>query len=110
MFSFIIHMNTPTIQNKFSSKGERIGKEFYKSLRCSSYHSSLMYGLNENIRTKIVSFSRSFLPGNLSKRELDFPMVRLQTETDSFVLRKMFKMDLDFFLFNRQFIMAQWKG
>lgn len=81
MFSFIIHMNIPTIQNKFSLKGERIGKEFYKSLRCSSYHSSFIYGLNENIRTKIVSFSRSFLPVNLSKRELDFPMVRLQTET-----------------------------
>lgn len=48
----IIHMNIPTLQNNFSLKGGRIGKEFYKSLR-RSYHNSLMYGLNENIRAKI---------------------------------------------------------
>lgn len=63
-----------------SLEATRIEEEVYKSIRYKTYLNPVMYGLSRTTRRKIISFSKSFLTVNLSKHELDFPKVELQTE------------------------------
>lgn len=71
-----------------------------ESARYNTHHNPVMYGLNRTVGTKSVSFSRSFPTVNLSKHELDFPMVKLQTEICFFTLLFFcsFKVHLDFII------------
>jgi len=91
-----------SVQRKSLSSLEvtRTEEEVYKSMRYKTYLNPVMYGLNRTTRTKIVSFSRSFLTVNLNKQELDFPKVKLQTEICFFMLSFLcsFKAYLDFIL------------